>query len=154
MARAAHVLNGPNLNLLGQREPEIYGRETLADLEARSRARADALGLGLVFRQSNHEGALVEWIQEAAAAARAAPVAIVLNAAAYTHTSIAILDALKAFDGPVVELHLSNPHRREGFRKRSFVAERADGLIAGFGPLGYELAIDAANALLAAADER
>ncbi|MEL6980181.1 MAG: type II 3-dehydroquinate dehydratase [Pseudomonadota bacterium] len=150
MSGRVHLLNGPNLNLLGQREPEIYGRETLADLERRSAERASTLGLALIFRQSNHEGVLVDWIQEAIAEARSAPTAVILNAAAYTHSSIAILDALKAFDGPVIELHLSNPHRRESFRKRSFVAERADGVIAGFGPLGYAVAVEAAAALLAA----
>ncbi|MEM9724240.1 MAG: type II 3-dehydroquinate dehydratase [Pseudomonadota bacterium] len=145
-----YILNGPNLNMLGVREPEIYGRETLADLEARCRERATALSLEVEFRQSNHEGALVDWIQEAEAARRdGAEIAVILNAGGYTHTSIALLDALRAFGGPVIELHLSNPHRREGFRKRSFVAEAADGVIAGFGGLGYPLAVDAAARLLA-----
>lgn len=150
MADRVFLLNGPNLNLLGQREPEVYGRETLADLEAMSREKAEALGLGLEFRQSNHEGVLVDWIHEACAALRAGDrAAVILNAGGYTHTSITLLDALRAFEGPVVELHLSNPHRREGYRKRSFVAEASDGVIAGFGSLGYPLAIDAAARLIA-----
>jgi 3-dehydroquinate dehydratase-2 len=139
---AAHVflLNGPNLNLLGMREPEIYGADTLADIESRCQARAAALGLTLDFRQSNHEGALVDWIQEARAAAQA----VILNAGAYTHTSVAILDALRAYDGLKIELHLSNPHAREPFRHLSYVAKAADGVIAGFGAFGYELALEAA----------
>ena len=145
------VLNGPNLNLLGTREPEIYGYETLTDLETACQERATILGVSLEFRQSNHEGVLVDWIQDAAHAERDGEegVAVVLNAGAYTHTSIAILDALRAFDGPVVELHLSNPHRRESYRRRSYVADAADGVIAGFGPLGYPLAMEAAAQLLA-----
>ncbi len=134
------ILNGPNLNLLGLREPEIYGRETLADIEARCRDRAERLGLGLDFRQSNHEGTLVDWVQEARGTANV----IVLNAGAYTHTSVAILDALRAFEGKVIELHLSNIHRREEFRHRSYVALRADGVIMGFGAAGYLLALEAA----------
>ena len=134
------LLNGPNLNLLGTREPEIYGRETLADIEARCRARAGALGLDLAFRQSNHEGALVDWVQEARGAAEA----LILNAGAYTHTSVALLDALKTYDGLKIELHLSNPARREPFRRHSYVALGADAVIAGFGALGYELALEAA----------
>lgn len=139
------LLNGPNLNLLGQREPDIYGRATLADCEALARARAEALGATLDCRQSNHEGALVDWIQDA----RGAADALILNAGAYTHTSVAIHDALKAFEGPVVELHLSNPHAREPFRHRSYVAPAARGVIAGFGAQGYALAVDAAMGLLA-----
>lgn len=139
-----YLLNGPNLNLLGTREPEIYGRETLADLEARARARAEAHGMGLVFRQSNHEGELVDWIQEAGREGAA----LVLNAGAYTHTSVAILDALKTLTIPVIELHLSNPARREAFRHRSFVSLAATGIVAGLGPLGYELAVDAAAGLI------
>jgi 3-dehydroquinate dehydratase-2 len=138
------VLNGPNLNLLGVREPAVYGRATLADCEALARARAAALGHALDFRQSNHEGALVDWIQQA----RGTADALILNAGAYTHTSVAIHDALKAFEGPVVELHLSNPHAREPFRHRSFVAPVARGVIAGFGAAGYALAVDAAAGLL------
>ena len=139
-----YFLNGPNLNLLGTREPETYGRETLADLEKRAGARAEAHGLALVFRQSNHEGELVDWIQEA----RAQAAALILNPAGYTTTSIAILDALKTLQVPVIELHLSNIHRREAFRHRSFVSLAATGIVAGLGPLGYELAFDAAAGLI------
>lgn len=139
------LLNGPNLNLLGQREPHIYGHETLADVERRCRARATALGLEVRFHQSNHEGQLVDWIHEA----RTGGGAIIINAGAYTHTSVAIMDALKAFDGPVVELHLSNVHRREPFRHHSYVAFAATGVIAGFGVNGYELALDAVAGELA-----
>lgn len=144
MERCIFLLNGPNLNLLGQREPEIYGRETLADLEARARERARSHGLALDFRQTNAEGELVSWIHEA----RTEGAALILNAAAYTHTSVAILDALKTLEIPVIELHLSNPHRRESFRHHSYVAFAATGVIAGFGPAGYELAIDAAAGLI------
>ena len=139
MTARVFLLNGPNLNLLGTREPEIYGAETLADIEARCHAAAARLGLALDFRQSNAEGTLVDWSQEA----RRAPEALILNAGAYTHTSVAILDALKAYDGLKIELHLSNPHRREDFRHRSYVAPAADGVVAGFGALGYELALEA-----------
>ena len=128
------VLNGPNLNLLGQRQPEIYGAETLADVEAMCR------GLGaaeLDFRQSNHEGQLVDWIQEA----RGACDGIVINPGAYSHTSIAILDALNAYEGRVVEVHISNIHRREAFRHHSHVSGRADAVIAGLGTEGYAAAL-------------
>jgi 3-dehydroquinate dehydratase-2 len=145
MPARVFLLNGPNLNLLGVREPSIYGAETLADVEARCAARAAALGLALDFRQSNAEGVLVDWIQEAREAAEA----VILNAGAYTHTSVAILDALKAYDGLKIELHLSNPHRREAFRHVSYVSLAADGVIAGFGALGYELALEAAARRLA-----
>ncbi len=138
------LLNGPNLNLLGTREPEIYGHETLADLEVRAKNRAGALGLDVDFRQSNHEGELVDWIQEA----RAGAAALILNAGGYTHTSVAILDALKTLEIPVIELHLSNPSRREAFRHRSYVALGATAVIAGLGPLGYELAVDAAARMI------
>ncbi|MCU0895638.1 MAG: type II 3-dehydroquinate dehydratase [Rhodospirillales bacterium] len=134
------VLNGPNLNLLGRREPQIYGRETLADIEAACRRRADALGVGLDWRQSNAEGELVDWIQ--GVDGRFA--AIIINAGAYTHTSIAILDALLAAGVPVFEVHLSNIFRREDFRHVSYVSKAATGVICGLGPLGYELAIEAA----------
>lgn len=133
------ILNGPNLNLLGTREPEIYGRETLADIEERCRARARELGLTLEFRQSNHEGELVEWVQEA----RERAAAVILNAGAYTHTSVALLDALRTYDRFTVELHLSNPGQREPFRHRSYVGMAADGVIAGFGAAGYLHALDA-----------
>ncbi len=141
MARAPKVLvlNGPNLNLLGAREPEIYGRQTLADVEAACRERAAGRGLELEFRQSNREGELVEWIQQA----RGEHDAIVINAGAYTHTSVAILDALLAAELPVIEVHLSNLFRRESFRHHSYVSRAAIGLICGFGPEGYLLALDA-----------
>lgn len=134
------VLNGPNLNLLGRREPQVYGRETLADIEASCRSRAEALGLGLDWRQSNAEAELVDWIQQA----NGRFAAIVINAGAYTHTSIAILDALVAAEVPVFEVHLSNIFRREDFRHVSYVSRAATGVICGLGPLGYELAIEAA----------
>jgi 3-dehydroquinate dehydratase II len=133
------VLNGPNLNLLGVRQPQIYGHDTLADIESRLRVRARSHELAIDVRQSNHEGELVTWIQEA----RTTCAGIIINPAAYTHTSVAILDALLACDLPVVELHLSNPHKREDFRHRSFVTIAAKGVIAGFGAHGYELALDA-----------
>lgn len=132
-----YILNGPNLNLLGQRQPEIYGSETLADVEALCTRTAEGLGMAVRFLQSNHEGQLVDWIHEARQAAQG----ILINAGAYTHTSVAILDALKAFDGPVIELHISNVHARESFRHHSFISARADGVIAGFGTQGYELAL-------------
>lgn len=141
-----HLLNGPNLNLLGTREPQIYGYETLGDLEARARARATALGHDLLFRQTNHEGELVTWVQEARTGARA----LIINAGGYTHTSVALHDALRACAIPVIELHLSNPGAREAFRHHSYVTPAATGVISGFGPLGYTLAIDAAAGLIAA----
>ena len=144
MAKTIHILNGPNLNLLGVREPEIYGHETLADIETRARTRATGHGLELVFRQSNLEGELVTWIQEA----RGKHDAIVLNPGAYSHTSIAIPDALKAVGLPVVELHLSNIHKRESFRQKSYVSAVAEGVICGFGPQGYVLALEAVAQLL------
>jgi 3-dehydroquinate dehydratase II len=133
------VLNGPNLNLLGVREPAIYGHGTLADIEARCRSRGATLGLEIDFRQTNHEGQLVDWIQEA----RLSAAAIVLNAGALTHTSVALLDALSAADLPVIEVHLSNIFRREGFRHHSYVSLAATGVICGLGPRGYELALEA-----------
>ena len=139
------VLNGPNLNLLGVRQPEIYGRATLADIEADCRALGAELGLEIDFRQSNNEGVLVDWIQEARGAAQA----VVINPAAYTHTSVALLDALSAFDGPVIEVHLSNVHKRDAFRRHSYVSLRADGVIAGCGAEGYLLALRRAASLLA-----
>lgn len=134
------ILNGPNLNLLGMREPEVYGRDTLADIESACRRRATELGLEVDFRQSNHEGELVGWIQEA----RGRVSAIVINAGAYTHTSIAILDALLAVDIPVYEVHLSNIFRREDFRHVSFVSRAAQGVICGLGAMGYQMALEAA----------
>jgi 3-dehydroquinate dehydratase-2 len=133
------ILNGPNLNLLGVRQPHIYGHDTLVDIEKRLKARARSHDLGIDMRQSNHEGELVTWIQEA----RTSCAGIIINPAAYTHTSVAILDALLACELPVIELHLSNPHKREEFRHRSFVTLAARGVIAGFGAHGYELALDA-----------
>ena len=145
MPKPIFVLNGANLNLLGVREPSIYGAETLDDVKRRTQARAQALGLSVDFRQSNLEGELVGWIQEA----REQASGIVLNAGAYTHTSIAILDALNAAEKPVIELHLSNVFRREAFRHHSDVSPAAQGVICGFGPKGYELAIEAMADLLA-----
>lgn len=137
--KTIYVLNGPNLNLLGAREPEIYGYDTLADIESRCAALLEGTDFGLVFRQSNHEGQLVDWIQEA----RTKACALILNPAAYTHTSVALYDALKALSIPIIECHLSNPHARETFRHHSYVSLAATGVIAGFGAIGYELAIRA-----------
>lgn len=131
------VLNGPNLNLLGLREPEIYGRETLGDVEAECRRVASEAGLALEFRQSNAEHELIGWIHEA----RGTAAGVVINPAAFTHTSIALLDALNAFEGPVIEVHISNVHKRERFRHHSYVSLRADGVIAGCGTQGYALAL-------------
>ena len=139
MPKPVYVLNGPNLNLLGTREPHIYGSTTLAEVEAACRQRAKAAGIEISFRQSNHEGQLVDWIQEAIQGADG----IIINPAAYTHTSVAILDALKNFKGPIIELHISNPHQREEFRHRSYVTPVATATLAGFGVYGYELAIEA-----------
>jgi len=139
MPRTVFMLNGPNLNLLGSREPEIYGHETLEDLGARARATGERLGLAVEFRQTNHEGVLVDWVQEARGRAEA----LILNAGAYTHTSVALLDALRSYDGLKIELHLSNPAAREAFRHHSYVALGATAVIAGFGPAGYEIAVEA-----------
>lgn len=144
------VLNGPNLNLLGTREPEIYGRETLADIEQACRAKAEALGFGLRFLQDNSEGQLVSWVQQA----RGRDAGIVINAGAYTHTSIALHDALSAVALPVVEVHLSNIFRREAFRHHSFISGVAQGVICGFGSHGYVLALDAMARLVAARREQ
>ncbi len=137
MNSLVYVLNGPNLNLLGKRQPEIYGHETLADVEADCRRVAGELGLELRFLQSNAEHQLIDWIHEA----RDTAGGLAINPAAFTHTSVAILDALNAFAGPVIEVHLSNVHKREDFRHHSFVSLRADGVIAGFGTQGYTLAL-------------
>lgn len=137
MSKPVYILNGPNLNLLGQRQPEIYGRETLADVVQACTHLAGALNLSVKALQSNHEGQLVDWIQEA----RLQGSAIVINPGAYSHTSVAILDALNAFDGPVIEVHISNIHKREAFRHHSYVSLRADGVIAGCGTEGYLLAL-------------
>ncbi len=138
------VLNGPNLNLLGTREPEIYGRETLDDIRALVERRASDLGLAADFRQSNHEGELVGWIQEARGSAKG----IVINAGGYSHSSVAILDALLASGLPVIEVHLSNIFRRESFRHQSYVSQAARGVICGFGAQGYALALEALKGLI------
>jgi 3-dehydroquinate dehydratase-2 len=139
-----HILNGPNLNMLGSREPAIYGKTTLAQIEKACAVRAKKLGFATHFKQSNKEGALVELIQ----AARSKACAVIINAAAYTHTSVAVLDALKMLEVPVIEVHLSNPARREDFRHKSFVAMGATGTIAGFGLNSYLLAIDAVAGII------
>lgn len=137
MSKLIYVLNGPNLNLLGQRQPEIYGHETLADVEAACLAVAKDAGLQAAFFQSNWEGQIIDWAHEA----RNKAAGIIINPGAFTHTSVAILDALNAFEGPVLEVHISNVHKRESFRHHSFVSLRADGVIAGFGVEGYALAM-------------
>jgi 3-dehydroquinate dehydratase II len=145
MTSTIFVLNGPNLNLLGLREPEVYGSETLADIEKKVAARGKALGLAIDFRQTNIEGVLVDWIQEARTKAKG----IVINPAAYTHTSVALHDALKAADVPAIEVHLSNVHAREDFRHHSFVSPVARGIVVGFGSYGYELALEGLARILA-----
>jgi 3-dehydroquinate dehydratase-2 len=139
MTKTIHVLNGPNLNLLGSREPETYGTQTLADIEAKLAAICKTHGVPLQFRQSNHEGELVTWIQDAGKAGDP----IIVNAGAYSHTSIALIDAIKGTNAKVIEVHLSNIHARESFRHHSFISSTARGIIMGFGALGYELAIAA-----------
>lgn len=139
MAATILVLNGPNLNLLGTREPDVYGTQTLADIEGACRERADALGVGIVFRQTNHEGELVDWIQQA----RGQADAIVINPAALTHTSVAVFDALTAVGLPAVEVHLSNIFKREHWRHHSYVSPAAVGVVCGLGGTGYVLAIEA-----------
>ena len=138
------VINGPNLNLLGLRQPEIYGAETLADVVAGLSKLADELGLAVEAMQSNHEGEIVEMIHTA----RTGAAGIIINPGAYSHTSVAILDALNAYDGPVLEVHITNIHKREAFRHHSFVSARADGVIAGFGTMGYALALRRMAAIL------
>jgi 3-dehydroquinate dehydratase-2 len=142
-----YVLNGPNLNLLGEREPEIYGRETLADVQALCERAAG--GATVVFRQSNREGELIDWVHEA----RTNGSALVINPAGYGHTSVALLDALKTLTIPIVECHLSNPAARERFRHRSYVSPVASGIVSGFGPFSYELAIQAALRLVRSSKE-
>src|SRR5664279_2121410 len=137
MSRIVYLLNGPNLNLLGKRQPHIYGHETLADVERDCRALANDLDLELRFFQSNREYELIDWIHEA----REVAGGIVINPAAFTHTSVALLDALNAFENPVIEIHISNVHKREEFRRHSYVSLSADGVIAGCGPQGYQLAL-------------
>lgn len=145
MSKPIYVLSGPNLNLLGEREPEIYGRATMADVQALCEARAAARGRQVVFRQSNHEGQLIDWVQEA----RREAAALVINPAGYGHTSVALLDALKTLSIPVVECHLSNPATREDFRRTTYVSLAATGVVSGFGPASYELAVEAACGLAA-----
>ncbi|HBR26804.1 MAG TPA: type II 3-dehydroquinate dehydratase [Rhizobiales bacterium] len=147
MAKPIYVLNGPNLNLLGSREPEVYGKETLDDVRARCERRAAALGFSIDFRQSNHEGELVAWIQEA----RDGAAGLIVNAGAFTHTSIAMLDALLACPIPSIEVHLSNIFTREPFRHHSYISKAVKGVICGFGAQSYELAIEALAAMLATA---
>lgn len=144
MSKLILILNGPNLNLLGTREPETYGHDTLEDIDRETSALAGTLGFETRFAQSNSEGQLVDWIQEA----RADVAGIIINPAAYSHTSVAIFDALSMFEGPVLEVHISNIHKREAFRHHSFVSARADGVIAGFGAQGYSLAMHRMAALL------
>ena len=144
MSPTIFVLNGPNLNLLGTREPAIYGTDTLADIEAKVRAKAQELGVAIAFRQTNHEGVLIDWLHEAR---EAGAKAVLLNAGAFTHTSIAILDAIKAIGVPVVEVHLSDPHRREPFRHLSYVGMGAVDCVQGRGPDGYVVALERAAAL-------
>ena len=143
MSKPIYVLSGPNLNLLGEREPEIYGKTSLADIQALCEARAAGKGRTLVFRQTNHEGELIDWVQEA----RGAAGALVINPAGYGHTSVALLDALKTLSIPIVECHLSNPAARESFRRTTYVSLAATGVVSGFGPVSYELAVEAACGL-------
>ena len=138
------VLNGPNLNLLGTREPDIYGHETLAAIEAACHANSESLGLTVDFRQTNMEGELVDWVQQA----RDGADLIIINAGAYTHTSVALLDALLSCGVPIIEVHLSNIHQREEFRQHSYVSKAARGMICGFGGYGYKMALDAAAKIL------
>lgn len=146
MPKLVTLLNGPNLNLLGLRQPEIYGRETLEDVADKVSDLAEELGLALKALQSNHEGRLVDWIQEA----RGTSAAIIINPGAYSHTSVAILDALNAFDGIVMEVHISQIHKREPFRHHSYISHRADGVIVGCGTEGYLLALRRIASLLKA----
>ncbi|MFI4934459.1 MAG: type II 3-dehydroquinate dehydratase [Caulobacterales bacterium] len=145
MSKPIYVLSGPNLNLLGDREPELYGHSTLEDIRGLCERRAIAKGRQVVFRQTNHEGELIDWVQEA----RGAASALVLNPAGYGHTSIALLDALRTLSIPVIECHLSNPAAREAFRRESYVSLAAAGVVSGFGPASYELAVEAACGLAA-----
>ncbi len=144
MSKTILILNGPNLNLLGKRQPEIYGHATLNDVAEMCTQAASDFDCGVLMRQSNHEGELVDWIQDA----RDNAAAIVINPGAYSHTSVAILDALNMFDGPVIEVHVSNIHARESFRHHSFVSSRAEAVIAGCGVQGYVFAVHRIGALL------
>ena len=144
MSKPIYVLSGPNLNLLGTREPEIYGHQTLEDVQRLCEARASALGREVVFRQSNHEGELIDWIQEAGREIAAGNMlGVVLNAGAFTHTSVALHDAIKGANSTVIELHISNVHAREAFRHHSYISPAARGIVVGFGVAGYAIAIDA-----------
>lgn len=145
MAQPIFILNGPNLNLLGLRQPEIYGRATLEDVAEDCASLAEELGLTIRFHQSNHEGQIIDWIHQA----RGEGAGVIINPGALTHTSIAILDALNAFDGPVIEVHISNIHKRESFRHHSYVSLRAEGVIAGCGVEGYLLALRRMKTLVA-----
>lgn len=149
MTKPIYVINGPNLNLLGTREPEIYGSNTLEDVRIACETRAHGYGLTIVFHQSNHEGALIDWIQEA----RTHASAVILNAAGLTHTSVALHDSLKTLTIPTVEVHLSNPHKREAFRHVSYISTVAHGVIAGFGMKSYVLAVEAAAELIDAQNQ-
>lgn len=147
MAKTVYILNGPNLNMLGGREPDIYGRQSLGDIQTACQEKAKSLGLAIVFRQSNAEDELIGWVQDAAAKADG----LIINAAAFTHTSIALGDAIKMLAIPIVEVHLSNIFKREAFRHHSYVAPVASGMICGFGAAGYLLALDAVAGLIGAA---
>jgi 3-dehydroquinate dehydratase II len=144
MTKPIYILNGPNLNLLGQRQPDIYGKQTLDDVAEACGALAEDLGLTIRFHQSNHEGVIIDWVQEA----RTQGAGIIINAGAYSHTSLAIPDALDTFDGPVIEVHISNIHAREAFRHHSHISARAKGVIVGCGTDGYLLALRHIAALL------
>lgn len=143
MSKPIYVLSGPNLNLLGVREPEIYGKDTLDDVRRACERRAESLNMSVVFRQTNHEGELIDWVQEA----REKASAVVINPAGYGHTSVALLDALKTLSIPIVECHLSNPAARETFRRHTYVSLAATGVVSGFGVASYELAVEAAAGL-------
>jgi 3-dehydroquinate dehydratase-2 len=144
MPATALILNGPNLNLLGDREPHIYGHETLADIEVAARRHGERLDIEIEFHQSNHEGQLIDWVHEA----RGRCQGVIVNAGGLTHTSVALLDALLSADMPVIEVHLSNIHRRDSFRRHSYIAQAATGSICGFGSHGYLLALDALARLI------
>ena len=146
MARMIFILNGPNLNLLGKRQPELYGHETLHDIARDCDLTADQVGLTLTHLQSNHEGQLIDWIHQAREDAEG----IIMNPGALSHSSIAILDAVNTFDGPILEIHISNIHKRESFRHHSYVSLRAEGVIAGFGSDGYQIAVEHMAKLLTA----
>jgi 3-dehydroquinate dehydratase II len=150
MAKPIYVLNGPNLNTLGRREPTVYGTVTLDEIRQMAAKRAAELGLTIEFRQSNHEGALIDWVQEAADKA----CGIIINGGALTHTSIALMDAVRGVDVPVLEVHLSNIFRRERYRHHSYISPVSTGLICGLGPKGYELAVEAMAQLVAGAGQK